>query len=92
MARTYHRDSKGRFAKRGGGGGGRSPISFIPGSALSAPKKATRASATTVKKTSVANNAVVQTLGGGTITRAEAAAIMFGTSRKKPKAKSKRRR
>ena len=93
MARTYHRDSKGRFAKRGGGGGGsRSlPISFIPGSALGSVK-ATKQSSVSVKKTSPANNAVIQTINGGTITKEQAAAIMFGTARRKPKAKARKRR
>jgi hypothetical protein len=85
MARTYHRDSKGRFAKSpsGGGGGGRSSSGGGTGVG-----KASRANATPVVSAGVG----IQRLGGGTISREEAAAIMFGSGARKKLAGTKVRK
>ena len=73
MARTYHRDSKGRFASKPGGGAGR------------AARKATRAATSTVTKAGKATGAkMYQSISpngtAGTISTAEAARIMFGSN------------
>jgi hypothetical protein len=89
MARTYHRDSKGRFAKSpGGGGGGRSSSGGSGRSSSTGVGKASRANATPV----VSSGVGIQRLGGGTISREEAAAIMFGSGARKKLAGTKVRK
>jgi hypothetical protein len=85
MARTYHRDSKGRFAKSpggssGGGGGSR-------GLSVAKPSRAKQGSG-------LSGGRVIQNISTGRpISQEEAAAIMFGSgARKKIAGKKVRKR
>lgn len=92
MARTYHRDSKGRFARAPGGGAtkaAKSAVASVKG------VRASRSGTTQVASHGVGANGVrIQTLTGGSVSTAEAARIMFGSAgaRKKIAASKKRKR
>lgn len=75
MARTYYRDSKGRFAKRPGGGSS--------GGGGSGGRKASSVSRAS-QGTGLSGGRKIQNIDtGGFISREQAAAIMFGRGARK---------